>query len=34
MYNFHRVTTCWDYKPNAFIAFVTLACVMICMNPL
>jgi len=32
MDNYRRVTTCWDRTPNAFKAFVTLACITICMN--
>lgn len=34
MDNYRRVTTCWDCTTTAFTAFVTLACIMICMNQL
>jgi transposase len=34
MDNYRRVTTCWDRTPRAFKAFVTLACIMICLNQL
>jgi transposase len=34
MDNYRRVTTCWNRTTVAFTAFVTLACIMICLNQL
>lgn len=34
MDNYRRVAVCWERTPVAFTAFVTLACIMICMNQL
>jgi transposase len=34
MDNYRRVTTCWDRTTVAFTAFVTLACIQICLNQL
>lgn len=34
MDNYRRVTTCWDRTATAFTAFVTLACIVICLNQL